>query len=98
MVLFLAPGFGVQYLYWPLPFLAFALPRIAAVAVHAIISVYLFAVYTVWSQGWPWWFAENRGSPQAVEALSKGGLVLWLLLGVAAVVALRWGRARTESD
>jgi hypothetical protein len=89
VALFLAPGFGVQYLYWPLPFLAFALPRRAAVAFHALVSVYLFALYTAWSKGWPWWFADSPGSPQVAELLSKGGLVVWVAIGIAAVVAVR---------
>jgi Gpi18-like mannosyltransferase len=89
MVLFLAPGFGVQYLYWPLPFIAFALPRWAAVAFHAVVSAYLFAAYTAWSDGWPWWFANGTGSPRVVELLSKSGVVLWVLIGVAAIAALR---------
>jgi hypothetical protein len=89
IVLFLAPGFGVQYLFWPLPFLAFALPRRAAIAFHAIVSVYVFALYTVWSQGWPWWYGDSTGSVQTQELLSKGGLGVWVVIGVAAVVALR---------
>ena len=88
IVLFLAPGFGVQYLYWPLPFLVFALPRRAAFAFHALVSVYVFALYTAWSGGWPWWFADSPGSPQVAELLSKGSLVVWGVIGVAAVVAL----------
>jgi hypothetical protein len=89
IVLFLAPGFGVQYLYWPLPFVAFALPKQAAFAFHAVVSAYLFAIYTAWSGGWPWWFAEKANDPRVATALSQSGVVLWLLLGVAAVVALR---------
>jgi len=88
IVLFLAPGFGVQYLYWPLPFLAFALPRAAAIAFHAVASVYVFALYTVWSGGWPWWYGDSAGSAQTQELLAKGGLVVWVVVGVAAVVAL----------
>ncbi len=89
IALFLAPGFGVQYLYWPLPFLAFALPRRAALAFHALVSLYVFALYTVWSKGWPWWFADSPGSPQVAELLSKGSLVVWAGMGVAAVMAVR---------
>lgn len=96
IVLFLAPGFGVQYLYWPLPFLAFALPHRAAVALHAVVSAYVFALYTAWSKGWPWWFADSPGSPRVVELLSKTGLVLWAVIGVAAVIAVRRSRATSE--
>jgi uncharacterized membrane protein len=96
IVLFLAPGFGVQYLYWPLPFLAFALPRRAALAFHVLVSVYLFALYTAWSGGWPWWFAESTGSPRMAELLSQSSLVVWVAIGVAAIVAVRYGRRRRD--
>jgi Gpi18-like mannosyltransferase len=96
IVLFLAPGFGVQYLYWPLPFLAFALPRRAAFALHAVISAYVFALYTVWSKGWPWWFADSPGSPRVAELLSKTGLGLWVVIGIAAVMAARRSRATSK--
>lgn len=87
IALFLAPGFGVQYLFWLLPFALFALPRPAALLLHGAVSVYLFSIYTAWSGGWPWWYAEESTSPRIREALVKGGLVLWALLGALAVVA-----------
>jgi uncharacterized membrane protein len=94
MVLFLAPGFGVQYLYWPLPFLALALPRWAAIAFHAVVSAYVFALYTMWSQGWPWWYGDSAGSVEVQELLSKSGLALWVVIGLAAAVALRTTKRR----
>jgi hypothetical protein len=88
VLIFFAPGYGVQYLYWPLPFVAFALPRAFAAIVHGAVSVYLFATYTVWSEGWPWWFAGEQSSPEANAILGKAGIPLWVLFGIAATVAL----------
>jgi hypothetical protein len=95
VLIFFAPGFGVQYLYWPLPFLAFALPRMFAAVVHGAVSAYLFATYTMWSGGWPWWFAGQSSSPEANAILGKTGIALWVMFGIAAIVALaRFRRAR----
>ena len=86
---FFAPGFGVQYLVWPLPFLLFALPRRLAYALNAALSLFLFAVYTIWSGGFPWWFA-NAASPDINRRLvALLALPLWILYGVAIVAALR---------
>ena len=57
-VLALAPGFGVQYTGWLIAFLPFALSWRGAIAMNAEISLFLFVTYTVWSGGWPWWFAD----------------------------------------
>lgn len=97
LVLVFAPGYGIQYLYWPLPFLAFALSRRMAVAFHAVVSAYLFAVYTAWSGGWPWWFAEKERSPRIAEAISKTGLVVWVVVVIAAVMAVRRSRESREN-
>jgi hypothetical protein len=86
---FFVPAFGVQYLVWPLPFFLFALPRRLAYALNAALSVFLFATYTIWSGGFPWWFA-NAASPDINRRLiALLALPLWLLYGVAIVVALR---------
>jgi hypothetical protein len=86
---FFAPGFGVQYLVWPLPFLLFALPRQLAYALNAALSLFLFATYTLWSGEFPWWFA-NAASPDINRRLiALLAFPLWLLYGVAIVAALR---------
>lgn len=83
LVLVFAPGFGVQYLFWPLPFLALMLRRYEAIALHAILSAFLFGMYTVWSAGWPWWFGNHTGGIEGVY----WGLVAWLALAVALVLS-----------
>lgn len=89
VVLVLAPGFGLQYLFWPLPFLWFALRRPLPLAIHGAIGAYLFGVYTAWSGGWPWWYAERAGSVEISRLLSTLAGVLWLILAIGAVAALR---------
>lgn len=84
LVLVLAPGFGVQYLFWPLPFLALMFRRHEALALHGILSAFLFAIYTAWSGGWPWWFGtESAGMAGVYWALG-----VWVALALALVVSL----------
>lgn len=86
MVLFLAPGFGVQYLVWPLPFLPFFLRRRGAFVVNALISIFAFWLYTSWAQEWPWVYADGRfRSPWP----GVFGLVVWAAIGWAAVWSWR---------
>lgn len=87
-VLALAPGFGVQYTCWILPLLPFALRWRGAVAMNAALSVFLFITYTVWSGGWPWWFADlaRPGPNRSVAALA--GCTMWLLVCVTLAVAI----------
>lgn len=97
IVLFLAPGFGVQYLYWTLPFAFFALPRIATLVLHGVTSVFLFAAYTVWSGGWPWWYAD-RAAGGTGRILVITGLALWAAIGVMTAIAIRRARTRNVAD
>ena len=85
IVLLFAPGFGVQYLMWSLPFLALMVDRRVALAVHGVISLWLFAVYTKWCGGWPWWFGTEKTGPEVVRA----GLLVWIALGVTVLLTLR---------
>jgi hypothetical protein len=102
VALFLAPGFGIQYLCWILPFAAFALPRPAALLVHGATSIYLFAMYTARSEGWPWWFAQEIESERIREIMVRSGLLLWALFGTMAVIAalrlFREGVGRVEPN
>ncbi|HEV7238665.1 MAG TPA: glycosyltransferase 87 family protein [Thermoanaerobaculia bacterium] len=88
LVLFFAPGFGVQYMFWFLPWLAFALPKRAALAMHGLISAFVFTAYTAWSDGWPWWFADGSSTPLATQITAQSGLVAWVAIGAAAFYAL----------
>lgn len=92
----LAPGFGVQYLAWLIPVLAFALPWRWSVAVNAATSLFLFTTYTVWNGGWPWWFADvaRPGRYRYVAAIA--GYLMWAVVCAALYVALR-SRNRGET-
>jgi hypothetical protein len=87
--LILTPGFGLQYLSWlvgPGLFLGvvgFGLYTVAA-------SVFLFRVYTYWSGGFPWYFANSqvRGQWWGVDQTLDMAL-WWLLVGWAAFLILR---------
>jgi hypothetical protein len=78
----LTPGFGVQYLAWIVPWVV-ALGRTATVAVYAASGVFLFAVYTFWSQGFPWYLADSN-----VVGDWRGGIVLLELLCWLTIVAM----------
>jgi hypothetical protein len=96
-ILFVAPGFGVQYLDWPLPFLPFALSRRAAVALNAAFSLFLFLTYTIWNGGWPWWYADISEPRRLAWLVSICGLIVWIGVGAAALSAIRrLRRSQTE--
>lgn len=88
-ILFLAPGFGVQYLAWPIALMPFALGRRAAVGLNAAISLMLFITYTVWNGGWPWWFASIEAPRPYRFAATAAALALWPLIGLAAAAATK---------
>ncbi len=97
-VLALAPGFGVQYTGWLIAFLPFAFSWRGAIAMNAAISLFLFVTYTVWSGGWPWWFADiaRPGPYRWVAAVA--GYVMWAVVCAALVVAVRRFRAARRSE
>jgi hypothetical protein len=90
---FFSPAFGVQYLVWPLAFLPFALPRLAAYALNAALSLFLFATYTIWSRGLPWWFADAATPNPLRPLVAQLAVPLWILYGWAIVVAVRQPRS-----
>lgn len=94
-VLVVASGFGVQYLSWPLAFLPFALGRGHAIVVHAAVSLFLFTVYTQWSGGFPWSYADADAAGAVTTALVTMGWVVWLLLAASAIVIAKRNHAPT---
>jgi len=86
LVLFLAPGFGVQYLIWILPCLAFVLSHRAVIVLHALVAVFAFWLYTSWAEEWPWVYADGRfRTPWA----GVYGVVVWFAIGWAVFASLR---------
>ena len=86
---FLAPGFGIQYLVWPLAFVPFAVPRRLAYALNAGLSIFMFTAYTVWARELPWWYADASKGGAHGALIAYLALPLWLLYGAAVVAALR---------
>jgi hypothetical protein len=84
-MVFLAPGFGVQYLLWSLPFLPFIIGIRQAVAIHALASAFLAIVYTRWSGGLPWWFADSDRPGVTTDLLVYFGWLVWASLGYVAI-------------
>ncbi len=78
----LAPGFGVQYLAWLIPWVV-ALGAWAPALFYAVSGLFLFLVYTHWSQGFPWYLADS-----VTVGLWQGPVVAVELLCWATVVAL----------
>jgi len=73
------PGFGVQYLNWlvgPGVFLA----TVGLFLYTVIASTFLFRVYTFWSGGFPWFFANPDVKGQWVGIDRTFDMILWLLL------------------
>lgn len=89
IVVFFAPGFGMQYFFWLLPFLALLLHPRFALMMHGAISAYLFWYYTAWCGGWPWWYAETPAPPEVARPVVNAGLIVWAACGAAAVAGLR---------
>lgn len=85
LVLVLATGFGVQYLFWILPFLALLLRRYEALAMHGVFSAFLFAMYTAWSGGWPWWLGIHSAGIAGV----RWAVFVWIALAIALVVSVK---------
>jgi hypothetical protein len=96
LFLSLTPGFGVQYLAWIVPWVV-ALGTRVTVAVYAACGLFLFAVYTFWSQGFPWYLADSntvgdwRGGIIVLEVLAWLSIVAALLLSMASTARRRQG-------
>lgn len=97
-LLILGAGFGVQYLLWPLAFLPFFAPRVLRFAVHASTSLFLFTVYTHWSRGLPWFFANSDAPDATTTQLVIFGWVVWVSLAAAAAAGVRAGFSHQQES
>ena len=84
-LLFVAPGFGVQYLMWPLPFLPFIVAERQGAGIHALVSAFLAVVYTRWSGELLWWFGNSERAGATTDFMVYFGWVVWASLGYVAV-------------
>jgi hypothetical protein len=72
-----SPGVAAQYLVWLAPFVLFLSPTFYGFLV-AGSSVFLFALYTITSGGFPWYFAHASNKLSAICA--HWALIPWLTL------------------
>ncbi len=89
IVLTFAPGFGIQYLLWPLPLLPYALGRRMLATLYAAISFYVLMTYTIWSHGFPWWYADSIAPSPGKPLVISVGLIVWILIGIGAFDGVR---------
>jgi hypothetical protein len=77
LMLFLLPGWGDQYMAWPMVFVFFIDPGLA-VLYSLVAGVFLFEIYTLWSGGFPWY---REAMAAAMDDLGTTlGLVAWVTL------------------
>ena len=79
LLLALAPGFGVQYLAWAVPWTCLLRFR-EALAFHGAAAVFLFVYYTRGAGGFPWYLANSAKIPAWNEPVILFGLVCWLVI------------------
>jgi len=95
LFLVLTPGFSVQYLAWILPF-CFLFGSQVTGAVYATSSVFLAIVYTYWSGGLPWYFADSLIPHAGSGLVGYSAALCWTTLAISTVSAV-WLR-RSESN
>ena len=81
LFLFFTAGFGIQYLSWLVPWVVY-LPPAAAAAYYLTGGAFLFAVYTHWSGGFPWYLANSLEMQDWSGPLVYYGLACWLGTGI----------------
>lgn len=90
LFLFLAPGFGVQYLAWLVPWGAGLSDR-KVLPYYAASGAFLFACYTTWSGGLPWYLANSFSWRAAFwPRLIRSSLDITCWMSVGAVVYAYW--------
>src|SRR3982751_387433 len=95
LLLFLTPGFGLQYLVWAVPWLVW-LPPMLAMIFQLTAGALFFTVYTHWSRGLPLYFADSLEVPGWGAQGAYLGLICWLLTGIVALrFANEWFLNRT---
>ena len=88
LFLFFTPGFGVQYLTYLTPWLSELRPRVSA-WYSAVAGLYLFTIYTLWSGGFPWYFANSFVSRRISLHIFFLGVAVWITVGWIALSILR---------
>jgi SAM-dependent methyltransferase len=97
LFLVFAPGFGVQYLSWLVgPGIFLGTGGLFVFTVLA--SIFLFRVYTFWSGGFPWFFANSDARGQWTGMDRTLDMILWLFLtGWASFLFISWMVSRKQT-
>lgn len=90
----LSPGVAAQYLIWLGPFILLLSPNFYGFVV-AGSSIFLFALYTITSGGFPWYFAHASNKLNVICA--HWALVPWLVLA-GGLFAVAWKVRRENPD
>jgi len=90
MLLFLSviPGFGVQYLVWPVPWVVALGSRVTALYFTAA-TAFLVAYYSTAAGTFPWYLANSLARPAWTVPVILLGLACWT---VVCAITLRYGR------
>ncbi|HUP47350.1 MAG TPA: glycosyltransferase 87 family protein [Thermoanaerobaculia bacterium] len=83
----LSPGIGMQYFLWPIAFLPFAVSAADRWTLLGVFSVTQFTLYTIWSGGFPWWFADSTVRQPGINLVWLANLV-WFTVIVVTVRAV----------
>jgi hypothetical protein len=89
----LTPGFGVQYLVWVVPWMIVA-GFLPALLFFAASGAFLFAYYTFFAGGIPWYTAFAVPEYPLPSYIMAVGIVCWLTIVIALVCMLRSLRAQ----
>ena len=89
-----SPGVAAQYLVWLAPFVLLLSPSFYPALVVGS-SVFLLALYTISSGGFPWYFAHASNKLNLISA--HWALAPWITL-VAGLVALAWRARQTDRE
>ena len=83
----LAPGFGIQYLAWLVPWVV-GLNATATIMYYSVSGLFQFLVYNFWSGGFPWVFADSFSTGSWRGELVALEIVVWLTV---VLITLQYG-------
>lgn len=84
-----SPGVAAQYLVWLAPFVLLLSPTLYGL-ILAASSIFLFALYTISSGGFPWYFAHASNKLSLISAY--WALLPWLTISAGLIVLARNAR------
>lgn len=87
-----SPGVAAQYLVWPAPFILLLSSTFYGFFVLGS-STFLFALYTITSGGFPWYFANASSKLNVI--CGRWAVIPWLTLA-AGLVAFLWSARRHD--